>query len=121
MTQEDIAKELAKMDDWNYDSLKEKATCITDGNTQSTYLRRADQILQLLPKHKKEVIKLLYPDKKLAVLSDDQSTPLYTNDFLSDFDAKRAQSNFTDVLYDFGRRVTKDILNANFKRIEEDL
>ncbi len=51
-------------------------------------------------------------------LAEDQKTPQYTSDFLSAFDAKRAESNFTDVLYDFGIQVTKDLLKAGWRKIE---
>ena len=45
---EDIAKTLASMDNWRYEDLPVKDKSFTDGVTQSHYLRRADQLLQLL-------------------------------------------------------------------------
>ena len=50
-------------------------------------------------------------------LADDQTTPQYTGDFLSAFDAQRAESNFTDVLYDFGVQVKKDLLKAGWRKV----
>ncbi len=42
-----------------------------------------------------------------------QKVPVYDNEFLSAFDAKRAESNFTDVLYDFGVKVIADMLSID--------
>ena len=44
---EQVARELASMDNCPFDDLKEKTTTLFDGATQSHYLRRADQILAL--------------------------------------------------------------------------
>ncbi len=47
---EKIARVLASMDNFPYDDLKEKDTSFNEGNpTQSHYIRRADQILALIP------------------------------------------------------------------------
>ena len=60
---------------------------------------------------------ILFEETGYVKLASDQNTPQYNSDFLSEFDAKRAESNFTDVLYDFGIQVTKDLLKAGWRKI----
>ena len=78
---------------------------------------RADQILNL--KIGRFTLRELEEKAdRVAILAENQGTPQYNLDFLSSFDADRAQSNFTDVLHDFGKRIIKDMLKANFKSVE---
>jgi ribosomal protein L37E len=79
----------------------------------------ADQILQLLLKHRGEVIKLLYPNNKLAVLSADQSVELNKCPIHG---TALQPSDCEACGYENMRRIGRlDMREANFQRIEEKL
>ena len=48
---EEVAKQLASLDNLQWESLNEKTRTLFDGNTQSTYLWRANQIHELYKKY----------------------------------------------------------------------
>jgi hypothetical protein len=57
---EEFAKKLASFDNWNWEGLDKETVRFNQGNTQQTYLGRADSILEI---------------KGIAVLADEQELP----------------------------------------------